>query len=77
VLDLPGGRKWAIEIKKSTAPTLSKGFHVACADLKADAAIVVHKGQESFPYSSAIMALTIRDACERLQALRGDARSDS
>jgi uncharacterized protein len=69
VLDLPGGRKWAIEIKKSAAPKLSKGFHVACADLKADAAIVVHKGEESFPYSSTIMALTIRDACKRLQML--------
>ncbi len=36
-LILKGPRKqvWAIEIKKSAAPVLSKGFHTACEDIQA------------------------------------------
>ena len=33
VLTLPGGELWAIEVKRSSAPKLERGFHHACADL--------------------------------------------
>ncbi len=34
VLTLPGGGVWAIEVKRSSAPRLEKGFHSACGDLE-------------------------------------------
>ena len=48
VLTLPGGKVWAIEIKRSAAPKLERGFHVACADLKAKQRFVVYPGTERY-----------------------------
>ncbi len=36
VLDLPGGERWAVEIKKGRVPRLEKGFHFARQDLLPD-----------------------------------------
>lgn len=49
VLSLPGGELWAIEIKRSSAPTIEKGFHFACADLKPARQFIVYSGEERFP----------------------------
>jgi len=35
LIDFDGGDRWAIEVKRSLAPSLSKGFHIACADVNA------------------------------------------
>jgi predicted AAA+ superfamily ATPase len=48
VLTLPGGKIWAIEIKRSMAPTVERGFHVACADLQANKRFVVYPGTERY-----------------------------
>src|ERR1700760_1912777 len=45
----PGGAKWAIEIKRSSAPLVSKGFYSACEDIKPDKRYVVYSGLDSFP----------------------------
>jgi predicted AAA+ superfamily ATPase len=43
------GQPWmAIEIKRSTAPTLSKGFDIACDDLNIAQRYVVYPGTERF-----------------------------
>jgi len=44
-LEFPNQEKWAIEIKRSSAPTLSKGFYTACADVKPARRFVVYAGQ--------------------------------
>lgn len=44
----PKGKKVCIEIKFSTAPSISKGFYQSIADLKADAAYVIIPSGESF-----------------------------
>ena len=49
VIDLGAGELWAVEIKRSTAPSVSKGFHSACQDLQPKRKLVVHAGDESFP----------------------------
>jgi len=49
LLTLPGGRLWAIEIKRSLAPKVEKGFHLACDDLKPERRFVVYPGTERFP----------------------------
>ena len=40
---------WAIEIKASHTPTLEKGFHMACADIKAKQKFVIYTGEDKFP----------------------------
>lgn len=49
VLELPGGELWAVEIKRSSAPTVSKGFHIACDDLGATRRIVISSANARFP----------------------------
>lgn len=49
LLTLPGHRPWAIEIKRSSAPKLERGFHRACQDLDVERGIVVYPGSESYP----------------------------
>ena len=33
VLEMPGGKRWAVEVKRGLAPKLDKGFHRARQDL--------------------------------------------
>jgi predicted AAA+ superfamily ATPase len=49
VLTLPRGNLWAVEIKRSSAPKLERGFHLACDDLKPKKRFVVYPGTERFP----------------------------
>ncbi|KAB2654864.1 ATP-binding protein [Brucella tritici] len=60
VITLPGGRKWAIEIKRSLSPKVERGFHHACEDLQPDRRIVVYPGAEAFPLSGDIEVLPLR-----------------
>ena len=62
------GKPWmAIEIKRSSAPALSKGFDIACADLQVTQRYVVYPGIERFPlrYGTQAIGLT-----ELMQLLR-------
>ncbi|MFO1219698.1 MAG: ATP-binding protein [Burkholderiaceae bacterium] len=61
VLELPKRQRWAIEIKRSSAPAVSKGFHLAALDLKATARYVVHAGKESFALGGGVHASTLSD----------------
>jgi hypothetical protein len=49
VLALPNRRLWAIEVKRSSAPKIERGFHMACADLEPEKRFVVYPGEERFP----------------------------
>ena len=68
VLDLPPKERWAIEIKRSSAPVLSKGFYLGCDDIKATRRMVVHAGEETFGLGDGVEAASLPDA---LAALRG------
>ena len=59
VVHLGAGAIWAIEIKYSSAPKVSKGFHSACEDLRPDRKFIVHAGSESFPLAKDIRAVTL------------------
>lgn len=66
VLDLGGGRVWAIEVKRASAPSVSKGFHVACDDLQPARKYVVHSGHKSFPLPHGVEAVTLAGIMEHL-----------
>jgi hypothetical protein len=70
ILTLPGGKLWAVEIKRSSAPALERGFHIACADLKPDKRFVVYPGQERFPLNADTVAIGLRDLGRELQAVK-------
>lgn len=56
-----GGESWAIEIKRSLAAKVSRGFHSACDDLQPDRAFVVHAGDDRFPVSASVEGIGLRE----------------
>lgn len=67
VLNLPGNRLWAIEIKRSLTPKPEKGFYHACDDLKPDAKFIVYPGTESYPLANDIQAISLVELANKLQ----------
>jgi uncharacterized protein len=68
VLTLPGGQLWAIEIKRSSAPKLERGFHSACADLKPTRRFVVYPGEERFSLDDETDAVSVSTLAKTLQS---------
>jgi uncharacterized protein len=67
VLAWPGGEEWAIEIKRSLAPTLERGFHSAVADLKPRRALVVYPGTDRYRLTPAVEAVPLAELCGQAQ----------
>lgn len=61
VLDLPDGRRWAVEVKRGRAPKLERGFHHAREDLRPDRCIVVHGGDARFPMGEDVEAMGLAE----------------
>jgi len=61
VLEVSPKERWAIEIKRSSAPGLTKGFHMACEDIKPSKRFVVYGGQDSFAMEGGIRAISLHD----------------
>lgn len=59
VLTLPGGKLWAVEIKRSSAPKVERGFHLACADLDPAQRFVVYPGNERYPLGDDVHAISL------------------
>ncbi|MBT1687381.1 ATP-binding protein [Fulvivirgaceae bacterium PWU37] len=59
-------RKIAIEIKRSTSPSVSKGFYLGCEDIGATHRYVVYPGRERFPVAAGITAIPLTDIMEEL-----------
>ncbi len=63
---------WAIEIKKSSSPKVSKGFYLSIQDLNPARAFLVYAGDERYPKAENIEAIGLRDLCTLLQDLSPD-----
>ncbi len=70
ILELPGGDKWAIEIKQSSAPKVSRGFYSAITDLQPQKAFVVHAGDEEYPITDEVTAIPLSKMIDNLLSLR-------
>jgi len=67
ILELPGTKGlWAIEIKRSLSARPTKGFHNACEDLKPQQAFIVHAGEDRYPVSDNVEAISVRELAEML-----------
>ena len=69
LLELPGGERWAIEVKRSRAAKPARGFYEACEDLKPARRFVVHGGVERFPVSGDVEAIGVREMAGVLSGL--------
>jgi uncharacterized protein len=66
LLELPGGKTWAIEVKRGQTARPEKGFYSACTDIQPDRAFVVYAGQERYPISDNIEAISVMDMAKEL-----------
>lgn len=57
VLEFGSKEVWGVEIKKSSAPTISSGFHRACEDIGTTKKYVVYSGTDRFPLRGDIEAV--------------------
>lgn len=67
VIEAGHKKKYAIEIKRSMSPAVSKGFHLGCQDIGAKHCYIVYPGKERFPVSKNVMALSLVDMMNELQ----------
>jgi hypothetical protein len=67
VLDLPGGERWAVEIKSGLAPGLEKGFYNALEDIKPNQSFVVTAGAERYPITPDTDALSLPELAGELR----------
>ena len=69
VLRLPGDGIWAIEIKRTTAPKVSRGFRLSVDDIKADRKILVYAGDREVPAGDELRAMPLAAAVDQLRSL--------
>lgn len=70
LLDLGGKHGvWAVEIKRSLAPKVSKGFHVSVSDIQPSKAFVVYTGQERYPKGEGVEVISLPALCDLLADL--------
>ena len=67
VLEFGLGDLWAVEIKASRMPTLKKGFHIACEDLKVKEKFVIHTDEDQFSIGNDTLALPLAHFMEVLR----------
>jgi len=69
VLELPGDRLWAIEIKRGVAPKFEKGSRIAIEDLKPQKAFLVYSGKERYPKGEGLEVISLREMAAELVTL--------
>ncbi|SEJ43421.1 hypothetical protein SAMN05216327_11076 [Dyadobacter sp. SG02] len=66
VLEFADGKKWVIEIKRNSAPSLSKGFYIACEDIQPDKKFVIYSGKDTFPMGDGVIATSLNAVMQEI-----------
>ena len=69
ILKLPGGALWAIEVKRTTSPKVTRGFHIAADDLDVAERLLVYAETREVPGQGGLRAMPLSAAIDRLRAL--------
>ncbi len=69
VLEFAGSETWAIEIKRSLSPKVSRGFHSACEDLHPDRRLLVYPGNDRYPLGHEIEAIGFEQLAREMAGL--------
>ena len=72
LLTWPNGEHWAIEVKRSTTPTVERGFYSACDDIKPVKKWVIYPAAEAYPLGDDIQVTPLHVAMQELTERRGD-----
>jgi predicted AAA+ superfamily ATPase len=67
VLSWPDGREWAIEIKRSLAPKLERGFHSALTDLEPERSFIVYPGSDRYRLGPSTEAIGLAMLCAEVK----------
>jgi hypothetical protein len=67
ILRLPNGDIWAIEVKRTTMPKVSRGFHQAKEDIGASRGLLVYAGTQEVPASEGLRAMPLEGALSLLR----------
>lgn len=67
VLERGGTVEMAVEIKRTTAPDVSKGFRLACTAMQPSEAYVVHGGADAWPMRDGVTATSLEGLMQRLR----------
>ena len=70
VLERGPKERYAIEIKRSFAPSLSKGFYLGCEDIGAEKRFLVYPGKERFPLAKEVTAIPLPEMVTELLNLK-------
>lgn len=68
VLKLPRGQIWGIEIKRTTSPKVTRGFHIASDELEVSERILVYADEKDVPGQGGVRAMPLMGALERLSS---------
>ncbi|PIE02786.1 MAG: ATPase [Acidobacteria bacterium] len=60
------GELWAIEIKHSTIPKLTKGFHLACQDILPARKYIVYSGKETYKTKEGVIVVSLTQMLNKL-----------
>jgi uncharacterized protein len=66
VFERAGQPELAIEIKRASAPSVERGFHVACEDLGITQRYVVYPGDETFAMRAGVQAIGLKALAAKL-----------
>jgi len=69
VLEIPKHGLWAIEIKHGLTARPERGFHIACDDVQPTRRLVVNGGQDRYPLSPGLEAISLHGLASELAAL--------
>lgn len=69
VLKLPRGQIWGIEIKRTTSPKVTRGFHIAAEELEVSKRILVYADEKDVPGQGGVRAMPLMGALERLASV--------
>lgn len=68
VLTWPDGREWAIEVKRSLAPKLTRGARSALEDIEPAHTFLVYPGEERFAVAENVEAIGVAELCAEILA---------
>ena len=66
---LPDQNLWAIEVKRTTNPKVTRGFHIAADELDVAERLLVYAGDRDVPGQGGLRAMPLAVAIEKLRAL--------
>ncbi len=69
VLEMPGGKLWAVEIKRGFVPRLDRGFHHAREDLNPECSFVVYSGDDRYSRSEGIDVISVGELASLLAGI--------